>query len=145
MIEDVDYFYWTKGEALPLSLHFTSDEFSCQCDYKACAIQKIEKALIRKLETLRSIHNEPIHVTSGYRCRAHQFDLGKKGLETAVGISQHTLARAADVLSHDLDALQKDAGLFFKSIGRSAKFIHLDLRDDKERFWTYRDYQKPAQ
>jgi hypothetical protein len=66
-------------------------------------------------------------------------DLASKGFETAKGISQHELGNASDLVADDMDALGKIAQDYFSAIGYSKRFIHVDLRADKERYWHYKN------
>lgn len=127
---------WKRGTILNLSPHFTSREFECPC---GCIDQKISVQLIDDLEVVRAqLYNKPITVTAGFRCHSYQLDLGKRGYETAKGISQHELGNAADIKGSDMTALEAAVRRVFLAVGVAKSFIHVDLRDDKPRFWSYR-------
>lgn len=125
-----------------LSPHFNVSEFKCPCPQ--CTETKIDTDLIARLETLRA-QTGPLKINSGYRCEHYQDELRLRGYETAVGVSQHTLGRAADVAGADtqfagaeLARMARIAG--FKAVGVARTWVHLDLRgqdDGKIRTWTY--------
>ena len=125
-----------KDNVRPISAHFKAKEFGCPCG----CYGEIETNLIEKLEEVRVQYSKPIRITSGFRCQAYQDDLKARGYETAIGISPHTLGIAADICPYDgkdVDVLAKLCENTFKATGVGATFVHVDLRNDKERRWTY--------
>lgn len=133
---------FNKGERVNLSKHFNVREFQCPCDYEDCKETKIDQDLIAKLEKMRE-EAGPLRINSGFRCQHYQDELRARGYETSAGISQHTLGRASDVMRADegsvgleLEKIARKAG--FKAVGVGSSFIHVDLRDDKERRWEYK-------
>lgn len=115
---------------------------SCHCNYPECKEQKISRVLIEKLGAIRKEIKQPLIVTSAFRCARYQAYLRSAGINTVVAkISQHELGNAADCVPNDgkdvrtkfLEVCAKQ----FKSIGLSDKFLHCDLRFDKERRWEY--------
>lgn len=130
---------YQKGSNAILSTHFKSSEFDCKCPQ--CTETKIDSDLITLLEKIRE-NTGPLKITSGYRCSHYQTELRLRGYETAVGVSQHELGRAADVTGEDteysgaqLEQLARNAG--FKAVGVGRSWVHVDLRNEKERRWTY--------
>jgi hypothetical protein len=114
-----------------LSAHFSKSELACHC----CGELKIETALIDALEQLRALAGKPIVVHDGYRCPAHNQEVG------GVSDSEHTRGMAADVSVPGLRlqqmyelALQVPA--FFKGgIGAyDGSFLHLDIRPHSARW-----------
>lgn len=132
---------YKKGSNAQLSTHFNLREFDCKCTH--CQETLIDPELINKLEVLRTnLGEKPIRINSGYRCHAYQNELRLRGYETASRTSEHELGRAADVAetSHGIPGgtLEKAARLAgFKAVGVGGYWIHVDLREDKERRWTY--------
>lgn len=129
-----------KGDNLQITNHFNSSEFECPCN--KCTDQVIDDQLVNKLEELRVEYNSGIKITSGYRCPAHNIEVG------GVPNSAHSSAIAADfqpiVMTVDeLDKLYEMAYKKFDNIGdgRRLKFIHVDTRPKKanglKRTWTY--------
>ena len=140
MVEKDGYFLWNKGDIYSFNKYFKTSEFSCQCKNKDCVEQKVSKILVDKLTELRIAVNEPLSITSGFRCKAHQESIAKSEVSTVVAKhSQHELGNAADVKSTRMPI--KDvvtlAEKIFKAIGIASAFCHFDLRDDKERRWYY--------
>jgi len=133
-----DYYIWDRGQRLTLSNFFLSTEFDCHCG--ECKRQFINKELVEKLTFIRAMLNIPIRINSGYRCESYQKKLKKQGLETAVGVSQHSLGNAADISPSSLAQMLNltiMAEKEFMAIGAGKSFIHVDLRKDKIRRWTY--------
>lgn len=112
-------------------------EFSCQCSYPECRVQTIDVELVHKLEMIRQEIKQPLVITSAYRCHRHQVELGLAGAETAVGLSQHELGKAADIRAMDMKRLEELAHTYFDAVGVSIRFLHVDMRADKKRRWTY--------
>lgn len=129
------YHTWKRGQGGQITAHFGRTEFECPC---GCPDQKIAVNLVAKLEEVRAALGEPIRVTSGYRCRAYQEDLARRGYETAKGISQHELGNAADITTDAMASLQALVVKRFKAVGVARTFIHVDLREDTTRRWFYK-------
>jgi uncharacterized protein YcbK (DUF882 family) len=138
----MDYYSWKKdGSFILPSGYFQSHEFTCHCLHPECVDQKISAHLVDLLNAVRKTLGSPIQITSGYRCHQHQLDLASKGFETAKGISQHELGNASDIVGdnmHSLSIIILSLN-YFKAIGFSKRFIHIDLRSDKERRWYYKN------
>jgi len=108
-----------------LSAHFSKAELACHC----CGELKIEQGLIDALEQLRSLAGREIVIHDGYRCPAHNQEMG------GVTDSEHTRGSAADVGIPGLSlqqmyelALQIPA-FAVGGIGvYDGGFLHLDVR-----------------
>ncbi len=108
-----------------LSEHFSRAELSCRC----CGELKVDHQLIDALELLRSMAQAPVVIHDGYRCPAHNQEVG------GVTNSEHTRGQAADVSISGLTlqqmfelALQVPA-FFNDGIGAyDGSFLHLDVR-----------------
>lgn len=140
MIEKNGYYIWKKGDVYPFNKYFKTSEFSCQCKLPSCVEQKVSKELISKLTQLRESINEPLSITSGFRCREHQEEIRRSGVSTVVAkVSTHELGDAADVqpTRTSIKDFETIAAKFFKAIGTAKTFLHLDLRSDKVRRWPY--------
>lgn len=70
-----------------LSPHFSKREFACRC----CGDLQVKMRLIDALEKLRALAGKSIVIHDGYRCRAHNQEVG------GVTDSEHTRGLAADV------------------------------------------------
>ncbi len=132
--------YYRKGLIEQISKDFKACEFDCPCDHCACTL--VDSELVSKLQELRERIGKPIAITSGYRCTSYQNELKARGYETAVGVSQHTLGRAADIAVSGLGIpfiISEAILVGFKAIGAGENFLHLDTRDDgKTRYWNYK-------
>lgn len=122
-----------------LSPHFNVREFVCPCPQ--CTETLVDSALITLLEKMRS-QTGPLKISSGYRCQHYQSELCARGYPTSSGISTHSTGRAVDVKSEDsrfsgatLEQFARQAG--FRAVGVAPSWVHVDLRDDKDRRWTY--------
>lgn len=141
-LSEVDgYFIWYKGYEHPLSKHFGTREFTCQCKHDTCKEQRISKELIRRLEEIREDIQQPMIVTSGFRCSRHQEDIRNSGVSTvAAKKSTHELGEAADIVPKDKKDVKGKFLLvcahYFDSIGLSDRFLHVDLRTGVRR-WNY--------
>lgn len=121
-----------------LSDHFHSTEFDCPCN--ECFITMIDQELIFSLEDLRVSLDTGIHINSGYRCEKYQQALRERGFDTAKGVSTHQVGAAVDIWTGkhsglEIEKAAREVG--FRSVGVADKWVHLDLRRDKDRRWTY--------
>lgn len=137
-----EFYVWKKGENIKLSQHFNSSEFSCNCKFKECVEQKISSDLIDRLESIREDIGQGLIVTSAYRCSTYQQYLRNTSASSVVATkSQHELGKAADIVPKDGKDVQgkflEIVSKYFKTIGLSNKFLHVDLRDDRVRRWNY--------
>lgn len=130
---------YKKGFPTRVSESFLSTEFDCRCKRPDCQTTQIDADLLRRLEALRKSVHMPVHVTSGFRCKAYQSALRDSGIQAAI-LSQHELGRAADIRVKGLtSAVLREHAIMvgFKAIGFAKTFIHVDLRSDKVRRWNY--------
>lgn len=126
-----------KGDHEPVGKHFAGAEFDCPCP--SCVETLIDTDLIDRLDALRDRLGAPIRITSGYRCPAHQKFLAAHGFETAKH-SRHLVGEAADIWTgkqtgEQLEAAARAVG--FRAVGVAKVWVHVDLRDDKDRRWLY--------
>lgn len=129
---------YPKGSEKQVSANFQVHEFECPC--KNCSETLIAPRLLELLEDLRVRFGMPIQIHSGYRCRNHQDELRAQGYETAKGISSHEQGWAADLSvpgcsGIELSLLARFVG--FMAVGTAPTWIHVDLRQGKERRWIY--------
>lgn len=107
---------------MKLSQHFTREEFRCPC----CGQCGITWDVVARLEQLRhELGDLPIIVTSGYRCHAHNAEVG------GVRNSYHTLGLAADIkvktkTPDEVAAAAERVG--FTGIGIYPSWTHVDIR-----------------
>jgi uncharacterized protein YcbK (DUF882 family) len=134
------YYIWVKGDNLWLNNWFKTKEFECKCSNKECINQKIAVELIARLTVIREYTKSPMRITSGFRCSEHQQAIRNSGVSTVVAKkSTHEKGDAADISVSSLTPLNllPIVEKQFKSIGIANNFLHVDLRDDKERRWKY--------
>lgn len=116
---------------------FSVAEMACKCSIcKDYDIAKMNVPFMLKLQKVRDWLAEPMIVSSGYRCRAHNEAVG------GVSSSYHTRGRAVDIkcsdsqIRLDLVIYGFRAGMY--GIGVSREFVHFDDRPFSERrTWTY--------
>jgi len=108
-----------------LSAHFSKAEFACRC----CGELKIDQGLINALEQLRAVAGQAIVIHDGYRCPAHNQEVG------GVTDSEHTRGLAADVRIPGLSLQQMyDLALQVPTLAAGGigaydgGFLHLDVR-----------------
>jgi len=113
--------------------YFKLEEFACTC----CGKKEMHIELLEMLDLARSLSGKPIIITSGYRCKHYNREIG--GSDT----SSHLEGLAADIACTDssnrynmLNAL-KLAG--FTRIGINKRFIHVDIDKNKDQqvIWVY--------
>ena len=132
---------YPKDSAEKLNDYFSVSEFKCPCS--SCDSVHIDSELVDKLTAMRVGLGGPLRVNSGYRCQNYQDELRLRGYETSVGISQHQLGRAADIMDSkeiltgvQLERDAREAG--FMAVGVGGTWCHVDLRSDKIRRWEYK-------
>ncbi len=120
---------------------FTENELKCPC----CGEMKMDIRFMDRMSGLRICVNEPMPVTSGYRCKKHNKAVGGRPN------SAHLIGRAVDIniyhnkvykmLSHLLT--YGLTGVGFKQTGAANhRIIHLDDLEQTENrmrptVWTY--------
>jgi len=114
--------------------YFTLDEFNCPSLPNSG--KNMDSSFLAKLEEAREIAGVPFKITSGYRTKEHNAEVG------GVPNSSHLIGVAADIAVSSgseryiiLNALIR-AG--FKRIGVAKTFIHCDTDPNKSNsVWTY--------
>jgi uncharacterized protein YcbK (DUF882 family) len=117
------------GSNFYLSENFMTWEFRCQC----CREVLVDETLINVLEELRELAGGPLHVTSGYRCPAHNKDVG--GSKN----SYHMKGMAADIYCETMNpkdvACCAETVQAIRGIGVYRHFTHVDVREDSA-YWV---------
>lgn len=130
-----------KDKRIQLETNFNSSEFECPC----CGYAIIDTNLVRACQSIRTMHDIPVKVISGYRCPRHNAATG--GAE----YSRHLVGCGADlfwagmVLSTKSDSLfrkrliekAEDWGIY--GIGWGARKFHIDTDITRKRLtqWNY--------
>lgn len=110
-----------------MTRYFSENEFRCPC-CGALPSNGMEPFLLSLLDVLRHRIGKPLIVSSGYRCRVHNLEVG------GVVDSQHTKGTAADILvpvGVSLDYVADLARSFgADGVGRyyDSGFVHIDMR-----------------
>lgn len=110
-----------------ITKNFRAGEFFCKCG--SCNNQLVNVDHVKKLQLLRDLIEEPIKITSGYRCPEHNKSVGGSSN------SQHTLGNATDIQVNNLD-IEVLANIceVFDGLGRYDTFTHIDSRGYKARW-----------
>ena len=115
-----------------LTKNFKQNEFECKCGCGQC---DMDADFMDMLQQLRDAMGTALYITSGYRCRAHNLNVGGSMR------SFHLLGQAADISvdqSGDRVNLVGHAlRLGFNGIGIGKKFIHVDNRSTQKVMWVY--------
>jgi GH25 family lysozyme M1 (1,4-beta-N-acetylmuramidase) len=124
------------SDTTQLSPHFNISEFRCKCGKEHETLNNPE--LIEKLEKLFTALNcSKIIVTSGYRCKQHDKNVGGSGT------GQHTLGNAADICCYGQDGQPisskvvcckaQDIGFTgIANITAAYQYTHVDVRTDSK-------------
>lgn len=114
-----------------LTENFSRCEFACRDN---CGFNDVSSELVKALQKLRDAVGQPIHVSSGCRCSAHNRAVG------GAKQSQHLLGRAADISTRWLtpaelkEYAEKIPEFEQGGIGLYKGFLHVDVRGHKARW-----------
>lgn len=113
-----------------VSPHFQRHEFACRC---GCGFDTVDAQTLEALESIRQHFNQPVTITSGCRCAAHNARVG------GARNSQHTHGRAADIRVRNITpsavAQWIEANISHVSVGRYGTFTHIDTRSNGPARW----------
>lgn len=115
---------------MQLTKDFSTDEMKCPC----CNRCVMNPGFMAALQTLRTLWNKPIKITSGFRCESHNEAVG------GVLDSQHPKGRAADCVVDAADRyafIKLAIEIGFRGVGVASRFVHLDTREGTPAFWKY--------
>lgn len=106
---------------------FTLDDFDCKC----CGKNWTDVEIVKRMNRVQQDLQEPVTITSGYRCDEHNLAVGGKKN------SQHRLGRAVDCKAKNMDRLYEVMARYFQALGDGRPhFVHGDLRPEYLR-WVY--------
>lgn len=115
-----------------LSLNFSRHEFACN---DKCGRDTVDFETLQVLEDVREHFNQPVTITSGYRCEARNRAVG------GASDSQHVRGRACDIKVAGVkpadvyDYLDKKySGKY--GFGKYSTFTHVDTRSNGPARWT---------
>lgn len=112
--------------------YFSKSEFKCPC----CSKAVVSRKLVFMLDLARSLAGVPFNISSGYRCKKHNSQVG------GVKNSAHLIGLAVDIeVANNLVRLKILRALVivgFNRIGISKGFIHVDIDKSKpDNIWLY--------
>ena len=117
-----------------LTENFTSEEMACNC---GCGEGTMDASFMEALQNARRIFQQPMVITSGFRCEQHNRDVG------GTPDSAHLRGKAADIKTSGsrerfllVDALRISG---FTRIGMANSFTHADNDSDLPHLviWLY--------
>ena len=115
--------------------YFKLEEFKCPC----CGEVHMDDKFLSMLDLARTIAGIPFVITSGYRCKKHNKEIG------GVPDSAHTKGLASDIrVNNSIERYMIVVSLLqagFNRIGIGSDFIHVDCDESKPQYviWTYYD------
>ena len=118
-----------KKEEQKLSESFMLGEFHCKCS--RCSTTLVDERLVELLQQLRDHFQVPIIINSGYRCKAHNGEVG------GVSNSAHLRGMAADIRVSGVaprEVAKYAESMGVGCIGLYDDFVHIGSAAEK-RFW----------
>lgn len=122
-----------KKDAGNLSANFRKAEFACKCS--RCSTVTVDMELVDILQQIRDHFGKPVNINSGYRCEAHNAEVG------GASGSHHTKGMAADI--RVVGIAPREVAKYAESIGvkriglyegDEGEFVHIGSGATK-RFW----------
>jgi len=116
--------------------YFGAWELECKCG--KCDGGEMDEGFMQSLISLRELLNEPVKVSSAFRCEAYDKSIGGKGA--------HSTGKAVDITcsgskAHRILGLAMELGMTGVGISQrgahSARFIHLDTTEGATRPWVW--------
>ena len=120
---------YKKSDSVRLSENFRLGEFKCKCS--RCSTVLVDTELVEILQALRDLFGESIDINSGYRCEAHNAEVGGDPN------SSHMQGMAADIVVHGIEpkeVAKVAESIGVKRIGLYEDFVHIGS-GNKKRFW----------
>jgi len=113
-----------------LSANFARSEFACKGVGCCGGAAPVDMRLVALLQKIRDAVEQPISITSGFRCLMHNKEVG------GVPNSYHTTGTAADIYCEGMHVSQlyfvvvaaiRDMGYGWCKVYPSKGFIHVDI------------------
>lgn len=121
---------YNKGLGTYLSKNFKIREFDCKCS--RCSKTLVDEELVTTLQKIRDHFGVAVNITSGYRCAAHNAEVG------GASQSYHMQGKAADIYANSvkpIEIAQYAESIGVRGIGQYSNFVHIDTRPNKY-YWT---------
>lgn len=110
--------------------YFKKSEFACKC----CGLILMHPDFLQMIDIARDKARIPFVITSGYRCKKHNEEVGSTS-------TNHTSGKAADISCkkglHRYIIVKALLDTGFKRIGIGHDFIHCDINDLQTSIWIY--------
>lgn len=121
-----------KGSNVQITKNFNSNEMDCKCTYKDCTVTLIDMDHMEKLQTMRTKWKKSVTISSGYRCKKYNKDVG------GATHSRHRKGDATDITVKDISPNEvADNCEHFDGLGKYNSFTHVDSRGTPAR-WDFR-------
>lgn len=118
---------YSKFEKRNLTLGLSHEEFRCKCNYDDCTFTLVNYRLLTAYKNLRKHWGAPLIINSGFRCQAHNLNVG------GVRDSWHKKGSAIDIrpTSGRIEDLYFLADKFFDLVIHYQKegFIHCQMEE----------------
>lgn len=122
-------------KGIQFTKNFNSKEFDSP-DLPNSGIN-MNREFVKKLQRIRTLIGEPLHINSGYRTKMHNAKIG------GIYNSEHLNGKAADIFTRNSQIrfliIKLALEIGFTRIGIGTNFIHLDISSDKpdDVIWLY--------
>jgi zinc D-Ala-D-Ala carboxypeptidase len=100
--------------------YFKREEFVCPC----CGVEDMQETFLTMLDLSREQADVPFRITSGYRCRKHNTEIG--GATHSAHVTGHAVDIACSSTAHRYKIVKTLLSNGFNRVGVSAHFIHVD-------------------
>lgn len=125
---------------------FSDNELRCKCGCFSLPQNGMNEELLQRLDRLREIVGEPIHVSSGYRCSNHEIEAPR--VEQRGYGGQHWFGKAVDIYCDNLtmDELADLAtSVGFRGVERNdlLDYVHVDVREEPY-YWRFDGDEHPC-
>ena len=106
--------------------YFNREELMCE----HCGAENMNKEFMKRLDFVRYIYKKPMVVTSGYRCVAHDDEIGGKGNHPQGDAADIRVNKGKDM--YDFIAACIKAGIRRIILYKDSGHVHIDMNPDKQ-------------